>query len=162
MRNALPRVLLAQDWILRTTRDDAFIALNSPGFDPAQTVILEESLDPKPVRSGGGGSARVVRSSTDRLIVEVNTPDPAILLITDAYSTGWRARPLHGSDQESYRLMPADYVLMAVPLSAGRHRICIEYSPAGFRIGRWISAVSGVVLLILLITVARRREHSHA
>ena len=85
------------------------------------------------------GTARIVDSSAGQLTVEANLPHPAILLITDAYSNGWRARPLAGSVQRAYRVVPANYVLQAIPLSQGHHRIQIEYRPAAFRAGAWIS-----------------------
>ena len=44
-----------------------------------------------------------------------------------------------GSAQKKYSVLPADYTLMGVPLSAGTHDFRVEYSPAGFRYGRWIS-----------------------
>ena len=49
---------------------------------------------------------------------------------------------LPGSSQEHYDLLPANYILRAVPLGAGNHRLRIEYEPLGYRIGKWISLVS--------------------
>ena len=46
------------------------------------------------------------------------------------------------SSQRRYEVMPANYVLRAIPLSAGHHRIRLEYLPAGFVVGKWISLVS--------------------
>ena len=82
--------------------------------------------------------------------MEANLPHPAILLITDAYSNGWRARPLEGSAQRAYTVVPATYVLQAIPLSQGHHRIQIEYRPVGFRVGAWISlaALLGFVSVV--------------
>jgi uncharacterized membrane protein YfhO len=82
------------------------------------------------------------------LIVEADLPRPAILLITDAFSNGWRAKPLEGSAQRAYQVLPANYVLQAVPLSAGHHRIQLEYLPSAYQKGKWISLVSIVAFLI--------------
>jgi len=58
--------------------------------------------------------------------------------MTDAYSEGWRARPLDGSVQQEYAVVPADGALRAIALEAGAHRLRIEYAPpivtAGLRI----------------------------
>ena len=138
----LSRLELIQDWVLLTQRDRIFTAMNHPAFDPRQQVILETTPDPAPVKGKAKGTATVTEAGTDYLIVEANLPAPAILLITDNYSSGWRAVALPGSSQEHYDLLPANYILRAVPLSAGNHRLRIEYEPLGYRIGKWISLVS--------------------
>ena len=105
-------------------------------------VLLETDPGIRPVAAPGTGTVNLVESSTDHLVVEAVTPTPAVLLITDAYSRGWRAAALDGSDRDTYTLMPADHCLQAVPLTAGRHRIRIEYAPKGYRVGKWVSIAS--------------------
>src|SRR5690606_15200919 len=94
---------------------------------------------PAPQETEATGTVRIIDTSTDHLTVEAELPEPAILLITDSYSEGWRAVSLPGSQQQQYDLLPANYVLRAIPLAAGRHRLRVEYSPLAFRIGCWIS-----------------------
>jgi hypothetical protein len=153
----LSRLELIQDWVLLPQRDRIFAALNHPGFDPRQQVILETTPDPAPVKGKAKGSATVTETGTDYLIVEASLPAPAILLITDNYSSGWRAVALPGSTQEHYDLLPANYVLRAVPLSAGNHHLRIEFAPLGFRIGKWISLVS-LIFFAGLITWNWKRD----
>jgi len=94
-----------------------------------------------------GETAAVVESSASQLTVEADLPQPAILLITDAYSSGWQARPLNGSVQQVYKVLPANYVLQAIPLSQGHHRIRLEYLPRGVHAGMWISIAATVGLV---------------
>jgi hypothetical protein len=140
--STLSRLELIQDWVLLPQRDRIFAAMNHPAFDPRQQIILETTPDPAPVKGKPKGTATITEAGTDYLMVEANLPAPAILLITDNYSSGWRAVALAGSAQEHYDLLPANYILRAVPLSAGNHRLRIEYAPLGYRAGRWISLVS--------------------
>ena len=149
--STLSRLELIQDWVLLPQRDRIFAAMNHPAFDLRQQVILETKPDPAPVRGKAKGTATVTEAGTDYLIVEANLPAPAILLITDNYSSGWRAVALAGSAQEQYDLLPANYILRAVPLSAGSHRLRIEYAPLGYRIGKWISLVSLMFFAGLLV-----------
>ncbi len=125
----LPRVLLVNDYVVAKGRDRSFAALSTPGFDPARVVVLEEEPEPRPSRRTSPGTVRVVEESTDHLVVEAQTPGPAVLLVTDNYHPGWTARGLTESGQAEYRVMPADYILRAVPLAAGRHRLLMEYRP---------------------------------
>ena len=71
------------------------------------------------------------------------------LEFTDAYSRDWHATGAPGSAQPKYDILPANYVLMGIPLSAGHHTIELEYRPRLYVIGRWISTVAVVVFLLL-------------
>jgi hypothetical protein len=138
-KSAMSHLQLVYEYRVLSGRDEIFQAMNSPSFDPQQQVILETEPNPAPTPFVDIGTATIVDSSAGQLTVEANLPHAAILLITDAYSNGWRARPLEGSVQREYTVVPANYVLQAIPLSQGHHRIQIEYRPVGFRAGAWIS-----------------------
>ncbi|MFB3067976.1 MAG: hypothetical protein ACE1ZI_01790, partial [Acidobacteriota bacterium] len=138
----LSHLELIQDWVLIGERDRIFSTMNNSSFDPRQLVILETAPDPAPVKTDRPGTATITEKGTDYLVVEARLSAPAILLITDSYSKGWRAVALPGSVQQDYDLLPANYTLRAVPLGAGHHHLRIEYAPAGSRIGKWISVVS--------------------
>jgi uncharacterized membrane protein YfhO len=85
----------------------------------------------------------------DELTIEVDTDKPTLLLVTDLYESSWRAEPLSGSVQQSYRVMPADYIIRAVPLMAGHHRLRFVYAPAGFKAGIGRSAVGWLLWAVL-------------
>ena len=138
----MPHLQLVQEYRVISGRDEILQAMDSPSFDPRQQVILETEPNPAPQPSAEKGTVTLLDSSANQLTVEADLPHPAILLITDAYSDGWRARPLDGSAQHTYDVLPANYVLRAIPLSQGHHHIRIEYAPIGFRVGTWISILS--------------------
>jgi hypothetical protein len=157
-KSYLPHVFLAQDCRVLPDRDRIFAAMKEETFDPAKTVILESPPVPAPAAGAIPGSARLLSKTTDSLTIEADTPQPALLMITDSYSRFFVARPLPGSTQQHYDVLPADYTLMAIPLAAGKHRLRLEYAPSGFLIGRWISLAGWAVYLTLLgVAVATRR-----
>ena len=147
--NHLPRLLLVQRCRVLTGRDEIFTALTNAAFNPREEVILETEPEPRPVPSPDAGVVRLVDSSTDRLTIEADVKSPSLLLVTDAYAKGWRAKALPGSAQTRYQVMPANYCLRAIPLSAGHHSLQLEYSPSGFRLGRWVSLISFAVFLMM-------------
>jgi uncharacterized membrane protein YfhO len=118
--------------------------MRNSGFDPRREVILEHEPEPKPAPNETAGNARVVDASTDQLTIEADLSQPAILLITDAWTPAWRAVSLPGSAQAQYDLQPANYALRAVPLAAGHHRLRAEYAPRAFVIGKWLSLISAL------------------
>jgi hypothetical protein len=142
----LPPVLLVHQYRVLPGRDAVLGAVLRDDFDPRRVVVLEESPDPAPSPGARtGGAARVLSVTSDTLEVEVDSPDGAILLVTDQYSRYWRARPVdpHRSVQSRYEVLPANYVLRAVPLAPGRHHVLFEYRPP-------LLAAGGIVSLVAL------------
>jgi len=149
-KDPLPRLKLIYEYIVLPGRDEIFTAMARDDFDPARKVILESPPPSVPTRSDAdkAGNVSILNSSTDELTIQADLPSPAILLVTDGYSSGWRASALPGSAQLQYQVIPANYVLMAVPLSAGHHLFRLKYAPRAFEIGKWISLASlGAFLL---------------
>jgi hypothetical protein len=147
---ALPRALLVSNYRVVEGRDAIFEALSDAKFDPRSSVILESPPSIKveePPQAEDG--VRVTDRSTDAFTIDATLSHPSILLITDAYSRDWHATGAPGSAQRKYDILPANYVLMGIPLSAGHHTIELEYRPRLYVIGKWISMVAVVVFLLL-------------
>src|SRR5438093_11921340 len=136
-------------------RNAIFNALRSTTFDPTREVILESEPEPKPSPSESAGTARIVAASTDALEIEADVEQPCILLITDAFTPSWRAVALPGSIQTNYKLLPANYVLRAVPLLGGHHHLRVEYARDALAIGKWISILAALAFLAVLGQSAR-------
>jgi hypothetical protein len=156
----MDRLQLVQQYQVISERDEILRTLDSPSFNPRERVILETEPNPAPQPSAEKGTVTLLDSSANQLTVEADLPHPAILLITDAYSNGWRARPLAGSVQRAYEVLPANYVLRAIPLTAGHHHIRIEYAPIGFRLGAWVSVVSLLGFMMAIVFCAVRNHIS--
>ncbi len=158
-KDTLPVAILIDQYRLVPDKDRIFEEMENPAFDPRKTVMLETAPDPEPVKSKDKGFVKITNASTDHLIVEAELSSPKILLITDAFSRGWRVRPLTKGAQESYQVMPANYILRAIPLKSGQHRFVLEYSPLAFRVGKWISLCSVGVYMVLIAWYFLRRSH---
>jgi hypothetical protein len=149
----LPRLALLGEYEYAESREGLLRKLTAPGFDFRSRVLLERVPDPRPVAAGAAGEARVVSESTDHLEIEANVPAPAVLLITDAYHAFWTAG-------ESYEVLPANGMLRAVPLAAGRHRIRLEYRVPGFGVARALSGAAWLLWIGLAVREARRARRS--
>lgn len=155
-KDAMPHLQLISRWQVINKRDDIFKEMGKQTFDPRQTVILETSPNLKPIQNGALGECAIEDSSTNFLIIKGKLKQPALLLITDSYSSGWQAKSFPGSSQQSYKVMPANYTLMAIPLSAGEHHLCLEYKPTAFVVGKWISLSALIIYLMLILIVIRK------
>ncbi len=143
-------------------RNDELAAVFDPRFDPAREVILETAPVPALTGAASAGVARLVAETTDSLTIEADLDAPAVLLVTDAYSDGWRARSLlpdrRASAQTHYQVLPADYCLRGIPLGQGHHRILLEYRPTAFVVGKWVSLCALFLFLAGLIVWSARRS----
>jgi uncharacterized membrane protein YfhO len=110
------------------------------------------------VRAATQGSARVVREGTDFVEIDAEVASPSILVVTDAWTPGWRATPLPGSSQTRYEIMPANYVLRGVALERGRHRLRLEYAPFAFPLGAAVSALAWAGWLLAVWHLWRRER----
>jgi hypothetical protein len=156
----LPRLLLISDEKVMAGRDALFSAMNDPSFNPSRIVLLESEPEPHP-ESGGTGAAKLISDLPDELIVEADISKPTLLLITDLYDHDWRIKAFPDSAQQSYHLMPANYILRAVPLAAGHHHLQIVYAPPTLAIGIGISAAAWALWMSLLVWDWRRELRHH-
>jgi len=136
----LPHALLVGGYHVLPDRDSIFRAMAAPDFDPAREAMLETEPTPKPL--GKEGSLKVTASTTDSLTIEADVPQPTLAIVTDLWTSGWRVRDLAGGHQ--YELLPANYILRAIPLMAGKHRFIVEYAPLAWRVGVWISILTWI------------------
>jgi hypothetical protein len=135
----LPRLELLDHVVQVQDADEALAMVLAPGFDARHSVVLETGAEASP---GSGGSARIVHETSDEIEIEADVSSPQVLVITDSYSDQWRAISEPGSAQNDYQILPADYCLRAIPLSAGHHHLLLEYRPSAMVWGAWMSIVA--------------------
>jgi hypothetical protein len=150
------RLQLVGSYRLAKSRGEILQAMGQRSFDPAREMILETVPHPAPAGVDVPGRATLVREGTDFMDITADLSAPSLLLITDAWAEGWRARPLEGGSQQHYEVMPANYALRAIPLERGRHHFRVEYVPTAFRFGVIVSAVAWLAWLAALYFVLRR------
>ncbi|MGO8669772.1 MAG: hypothetical protein ACLQVD_00045 [Capsulimonadaceae bacterium] len=155
----LPHGLLVDRCVVRSGLDNVLGLVADTRFDPKRTVVLEQTPSPAPVSGDGApGTVNIVSVNPNALRIDATLTRPAILLITDSYSRFWKARALPGSVQPSYTLLPGDWALRAIPLSAGTHHLMVEYDPPLLAAGAAISLASAAVYVWLALPYLRRRR----
>ena len=160
-----PRLMLVPRVRVIKDRHEELGTIFAPGFEPTQEVLLETAPVPAPTGATVVGVARLIAETTDSLTIEADLEAPAILLVTDAYSDGWRARSLlpvgEASAQQDYQVLPADYCLRGIPLARGHHRIFLEYLPTAYTVGKWVSLTSLFLYFSGLLAWRACRPSSH-
>ncbi len=149
-QDVMGRFYIVSNYEVIKSRDEIFKTLANPQFDLKTKVILEQEPNPKPEVESVEYTVRLVNASTDQWTLEVTCNRATMLVMTDAWSRDWKAVTLPGSVQTNYDVLPANYILRAIPLTAGRHVFRIEYVPWGLAQGRGVTfaaiAFAGCVL----------------
>ena len=146
-QNILPRLLLLSNWTVAKQRNQIFDIMTASSFDPSKNIVLESYPSIPSSELPVEGKAELLDFSSNHLTIRAEVKTPSLLLITDAYAKGWEVKALKGSSQSSYQLLPANYILQAIPLEAGTHLLKLEYRPQGFTLGLLLSCVTLFALL---------------
>jgi hypothetical protein len=149
----MPRAWLVDAY--RTVKDDAAAldAIGAGDFDPAREVVLlmPPSIEPRP---GAPGQAVVENYALHEIVLRVRADTPRLLVLSEVYyPRGWQALV----DDVPAPILPADYLLRAVALEAGEHRVVFRFDPWDVRIGLWISLAAALVVALGYVIAVRQR-----
>jgi hypothetical protein len=142
-----PDIRLLTRWRECMTATEALAEV--PRRGPGEVVL--EGTGQSAEGSAPGGTVRAVSRSSERLVLDTESPGPGWLFVL----RGWwpyRSVRVDGKDVEA---VPAELAFSAVALPAGRHRVeWVEQLP-GWEVSRWGPVLSA--LCALLLGLRRRR-----
>jgi len=150
-----PRVYLSRKPERAASPVDPAVLLARPDFPNGDVDVIEttDAALPGPELSG---SAVIERYTPEEVRVRVETPQPAALILLDAFDQGWRATLENGLELP---IMRANALVRAVAVPAGTHLVTFSYQTPLLKAGAAASLV-GCLLCLGLITHARWR-HRH-
>ena len=146
---ALPRLFVAK--AARTAGDERTLdALAKGEVDPRRIVVINDRGPVPGAKAEPGrrlaGEVRGFAYWSQRVDAKVEMWTPGWLVLSDLYFPGWRATV----DGQPERIRRADYLLRALPLAAGTHRVVFTYEPAAFRLGLWAMLATLAFLTVLI------------
>ena len=121
-------------------------ALAAPGFDPRRTVFLP--LETRTLVTASNTSpvkVAVGEFSAQRVTVETEATEPALVVIAQAFYHNWQARV----DDQPVRLLRANHAFQGLEVPAGRHRVTLVYTDRMFYVGALISLMSAAIWVAL-------------
>jgi len=126
-----------------------------PDFLSGAVDLIDTAHMPLPGPTSGG-SATIERYAPEEVRVRVETPQPAVLILLDAFDKGWTATLESGL---GLPILRANALVRAVVVPAGVHVVTFSYETPLLRVGATVS-LAGCLLCLGLITHARwRRRH---
>lgn len=154
---ALPRALVLHRWEVVNDKEKLLARLVDPKFDPHSTVLLNAAppLQPDP-NAPPSTAVDIVSFKPARVSLKTSLKSPGILMFNDRYDSGWTVTV----DGEPAKIWPGNFIMRAVPLSPGEHRVVFNYGvPTAMwwlTWGEWIAIVLGLVATA--IGALRRRK----
>ncbi|MGQ9554828.1 MAG: oligosaccharide flippase family protein [Anaerolineae bacterium] len=129
-----------------------------PSLRSGQAFLTSEGGKEAPLPEAGRGGMEgllpvdILLRGQNEVLLLATLPEPAWVVLTDAYFPGWRAyvRPAGSSDEEQQVAIERAYgAFRAVYLPAGSWELRFYYMPRSFQIGLYTSFISGVALLLI-------------
>ncbi len=152
--------------------DDFAAIVTSPDFqaDPRRVVIEDfgaaDSCDlvyhwPGPEHEADPVYAQITHYGAIEVIIQPDVSEESWLVLADSYYPGWKAfvRPAR-SDEDQERETPVHLVngnFRGVRLEPGAWTVRFRYSPPTFQVGAFLSFLSGMLLIFMVMLWLWRR-----
>lgn len=167
--NHLGNAWLVKDYKLVADANAELKAIQD--VDPAQTAIVDERfkefLNGLTITPDPNASIKLTAYAPNQLTYESNAGSPQLAVFSDIYYRGndnWQAY-VDGKPQPHFR---ANYVLRAMVIPAGKHRIEFRFTSSTYTIGETIALISSVLLfggvaaVVFLESRKKKREKQPA
>ncbi len=150
-----PRAYLSRRPERATSPVDPLALRQRPDFLSGDVDVIEapEETLPGPATEG---VAQIERYEPEEVRVRVETPQPAVLILLDAFDQGWTATLENGAEMPILR---ANVLVRAVVVPAGVHTITFRYETPLLRAGATAS-LAGMLLCLAMIVHAGWRRRS--
>jgi hypothetical protein len=155
--SALPRAFLVYSTQIVEDETQSLAQTLDAGFDPRRSVILEEEparWTPPPLPPTESSEVTLLERGANRVLLEAETPVPALLVLLESYVPGWRATV---GDQLT-PIYAANHAFRAIVLPAGAHRVTFTYTPPLLALGAATSAVAWLALLATMVWLRLERK----
>jgi hypothetical protein len=162
LESYLPRAWLADRVEQVAGESEAMARMKQPGFDPANTVLLEAApritLPAAAPASQPGDCVTVTQREGGGLNIRTQTAAERYLVISEVFYPGWQAT----MDGKPVAIERADSVIAALPLPAGSHEVEFFFDPLSVKLGlaltgaTWLAA--GTMAGALAVAAVRNRR----
>jgi hypothetical protein len=145
--NALGNVWFVQEYKLVPNADSEITALCN--FNPAKTAIVDKRFE-KYIRDwkyvpDPQASIKLVSYAPNKLVYEYNAKTPQFAVFSEIYyPKGWNAY-VDGKLMPHFRV---NYVLRAMILPAGNHKVVFKFEPKGYFVGYKVAYVFVILLFV--------------
>ncbi len=150
--DVLPRAYLAHHVLAADTPQAALELLRNGQLMVNQGAVVE-NLAAFISQPAATDQAKMVSYAPEQVTIQVRTMNRALLVLSDSAYPGWSAT----LDQQPTPIYTTNYLFRGVAVPPGEHTITFRYQPTSWRRGLWISGLSLLCCLLLLVGEFRRK-----
>jgi hypothetical protein len=144
VEDSLPRARLLSD--VRVTAD---LVRDIDGIDISKTALIQAPLGSF---DGPAGTAHAAIDRPGSIAVDVTAPGRQLLVLTERFHSGWRARV----DDRIAQPVRAYGDQLAVPVDGGAKRVVLEFAPVSVRAGLAATAAGCVLIGMAMLSAYSR------
>ena len=148
--DCLPRAYVVHNVHFVPDDEAALAALQDPRFDPAGEVVLVGEPPFMPSFFYLPPAVDILTYQPEHVVVSATLAAPGYLVLSDTYYPGWRATV----DGAAVPIERANFMLRAVAVPEGTHRIEFTYRPTHLDVGLLISGGTLGVIALGLVAAA--------
>lgn len=146
--SCLPRTFTVHHAKVVSRPEEALRAIQSPRFDPRQTLIVEKRNPlPKSSAVDGNDHIQTIHYSPNEIHLMVRMASAGYLVLSEVNYPGWRA----WIDDKPAQVLQANYLFRAVHVPKGRHEVRMEFVSTPYRVGAGLSLLSLVFIAAMFI-----------
>ncbi|MFH0926816.1 MAG: YfhO family protein, partial [bacterium] len=152
-RLCLPRIFISYRWE-KAKKEKIFDILCSKNFSPRRQLIIDskETILSNPRNcyyDSVDNKINIIRYQNNRIELFVTMKNAGLIFLSDVYYPGWKVLV----DGKEKKILQANDIFRAVYLTKGMHELVFKYDPMSFKIGLYISFLTTVGMIIVLISL---------
>lgn len=119
-------------------------------FNPKDTAVIDKKFQPaasQPFSFDSAATITLVKPDNDLMVYQTKSASPQLAIFSEVYyDKGWKAF----IDDKETPIIKANYVLRALQVPAGEHKIEFRFEPQSHKTGSRITLICSLLMLILL------------
>lgn len=146
----MPRAWFVEEAIVAGNKREIFQRLNSPGFNPRTTAILEKPPSIQPMKSDSA-MVHITSFGAHKIVINTYCSNTSLLVLSEVfYPAGWNAY-LDGTAAEIYK---TNYILRSVIVPSGTHTVEFLFDPPVYGEGLTVTNVAwGITIVVILLGI---------
>lgn len=159
--NAFPRAFWVPSYEYCNSRDASYKKLGSYTSKDFKTKVILESRPPSdfnqltsPEVPESRPQIDFLHYGTNRISMSISTDKAGFLVLSDNYHPGWEAKV----DGQKASILRANYIMRAIPIKKGSHRVMLSFRPGGLMAGIIITFFAWIALAIMIMRSAIKKQ----
>lgn len=162
-KNAFPRAFWVPSYEYCDNREASYKKLGSYTLKDFKTKVILESRLPSdfnqlinPDFSESRPQIDFLHYGSNSIGLAVSADKDGFLVLSDNYHPGWKAKV----DGQKASILRANYIMRAIPIKKGSHRITLSFRPGGLTAGIFITSFAWIALAIKIMRSAIKKKAS--